>query len=80
VRDRGHRIVRANASCEWGKVIPVLDAIVQANKSAPERTPGVRLVVAADRSRHTARFDLPRGGFATSVVRACGLLERLPVS
>jgi biopolymer transport protein ExbD len=61
--------VRASATCEWDKVIRVLDAIVQANKGAPEQTPAVELVVDADRSRHTARVVFPRGPFEATVVR-----------
>ncbi len=62
-------IVRATATCEWDKVIRVLDAIVEANKGAPEQTPGVQLVVGADRSRRTERLVFPRGSFEATVVR-----------
>ena len=62
-------IVRASATCEWDKVIRVLDAIVEANKGAPEQTPGVQLVVGADRSRRTERLVFLRGSFEATVVR-----------
>jgi biopolymer transport protein ExbD len=53
-------IVRASATCEWEKVIRVLDVVVQANKNAPEGAPGFELAVGTEPSRRTSRLVFPR--------------------